>query len=60
MTYKVGDKVRVKGEDSVYTIAEVYGTCFYGFDEEEIAHFYLEENSYENFYFGGDLELANI
>lgn len=58
--FRVGDKVKIKGKPEVYTIAEVYGTCFYGFVEEEVAHFYLEKTNYENFYFGGDLESSSI
>lgn len=55
--YKVGDKVHIKGKpNEVFTIAEVMGGCFYCLEEEEVAHFYLQESNYENLYFAGDLE----
>ena len=46
--------------EDTFTIAEVFGSHFYALDEEEIAHLYLQEPNYENFYFIGDLILASI
>jgi hypothetical protein len=58
--YAVGDKVHIKGSKDVFTIAEVICPNFYSLDEEEIAHFYLLEDGYENIYFGTDLVHVSI
>lgn len=59
--YTISDKVHIKVKpEEVFTIAEVICPNFYSLDEEEIAHFYLMENGYENIYFGADLAPVSI
>jgi hypothetical protein len=59
--YTVGDKVHITGKpEDVFTIAEVVCPNFYSLNEEEIAHFYLMKDNYENIYFGTDLVQVSI
>lgn len=58
--FNVGDKVNLKGKpEEVFTISAAHG-YFYSFEDIEVAHLYLQEENYENFYFAGDLEPASI
>jgi hypothetical protein len=59
--YKVGDKVHIIGKpDEMFTIGEVLNDYFYCFDDEEVAHLYLDVPNYENIYFAGDLSPVSI
>jgi len=61
--YKVGDRVKVNchlDREEIFTVGKVFNNYFYALNEEEVAHFYIEDSLYENIYFVGDLRLVSI